>query len=241
MPILILVVTKNKIENKPGNLLRKFLIKKNSINLPGFRRSFSIIQRKSLYEFVSLQKNKMKKFIVACAALILVSFILPSKKDNLIKTSIYQFKVEGLSGGKIDFSQFKGKKILIVNTASKCGFTPQYEYLEKLYQQYKDKLVIVGFPANNFGSQEPGTNDEIKAFCTKNYGVTFPMAAKVSVKGDDIAPIFKWLTNKTENGVLDADIKWNFTKFLLDEHGNLIAKFDSNVGPMSEDIVKYLK
>ncbi|MEO8859840.1 MAG: glutathione peroxidase [Ginsengibacter sp.] len=183
----------------------------------------------------------MKKFIVACAALILASFILPSKKDNLIKTSIYQFKVEGLSGDKIDFSQFKGKKILIVNTASKCGFTPQYEYLEKLYQQYKDKLVIVGFPANNFGSQEPGTNDEIKAFCTKNYGVTFPMAAKVSVKGDDIAPIFKWLTNKTENGVLDADIKWNFTKFLLDEHGNLIAKFDSNVGPMSEDIVKYLK
>jgi glutathione peroxidase len=241
MPILILVVTKNKIEHKQGNLLRKFLLKKIFINLPGFRRSFSIIQRKSLYEFVSLQKNKMKKFIVACAALILVSFILPSKKHNLIKTSIYQFKVEGLSGGKIDFSQFKGKKILIVNTASKCGFTPQYEYLEKLYQQYKDKLVIVGFPANNFGSQEPGTNDEIKAFCTKNYGVTFPMAAKVSVKGDDIAPIFKWLTNKTENGVLDADIKWNFTKFLLDEHGNMIAKFDSNVGPMSEDIVKYLK
>ena len=101
--------------------------------------------------------------------------------------------------------------------------------------------MIVGFPANNFGSQEPGTNDEIKAFCTKNYGVTFPMAAKVSVKGDDIAPIFKWLTNKSENGIMDADIKWNFTKFLLDENGNLLAKFDSNVAPMSDDIIKYLK
>jgi glutathione peroxidase len=188
------------------------------------------------------KKNKMKKLFVAIAALILVSFILPAKKINhLMKASIYDFKVDGLSGGTIDFSQFKGKKILIVNTASKCGFTPQYEYLEKLYEKYKDRLVIVGFPANNFGSQEPGSNDEIKAFCTKNYGVTFPMAAKVSVKGDDMAPIFKWLTNKTENGVLDADIKWNFTKFLLDEHGTLLAKFDSNVGPMSEEIVKYLQ
>jgi glutathione peroxidase len=183
----------------------------------------------------------MKTFLIGCASLMLASFIIPSKKSAFVKSSIYEFKVDGLSGGIIDFSQFKGKKILIVNTASKCGFTPQYEYLEKLYEKYKDKLVIVGFPANNFGSQEPGTNDEIKAFCTKNYGVTFPMAAKVSVKGDDIAPIYKWLTNKSENGVMDADIKWNFTKFLLDENGNLIAKFDSKIGPMSDDIVKYLQ
>ena len=187
------------------------------------------------------KKKKMKKILIACASLLLASFIIPAKQALFIKSSIYDFKVDGLSGGTIDFSQFKGKKILIVNTASKCGFTPQYEYLEKLFEKYKDKLVIVGFPANNFGSQEPGTNDEIKAFCTKNYGVTFPMAAKVSVKGDDIAPIFKWLTNKSENGVMDADIKWNFTKFLLDENGNLLAKFDSNVAPMSDDIVKYLK
>ena len=187
------------------------------------------------------KKNKMKTLFIACASLILVSFNLRPKTGPSVKTSIYQFKVDGLSGGTIDFSAFKGKKILIVNTASKCGFTPQYEYLEKLYEQYKDKLVIVGFPANNFGSQEPGTNDEIKAFCTKNYGVTFPMAAKVSVKGDDIAPIYKWLTEKSENGVMDAEITWNFNKFLLDENGNLIAKFDSKVAPMSEDIVKYLK
>jgi len=184
----------------------------------------------------------MKNLFVICASLILLSFVLPISPAFLIKAkSIYDFKVDGLSGGTIDFSTFKGKKILVVNTASKCGFTPQYEYLQKLYEQYKDKLVIVGFPANNFGSQEPGTNDEIKAFCTKNYGVTFPMAAKVSVKGNDIAPIFKWLTNKSENGVLDAEIKWNFTKFLLDENGALIAKFDSNVSPMSDEIVKYLR
>ena len=183
----------------------------------------------------------MKKILFACASLIFASFIIPSKHTPIVKSSIYHFKVEGLSGGTIDFAQFKGKKILIVNTASKCGFTPQYEYLEKLYEKYKDKLVIVGFPANNFNSQEPGTNDEIKAFCTKNYGVTFPMAAKISVKGDDIAPIYKWLTHKSENGVMDATITWNFNKFLLDENGNLIAKFDSNVAPMSDDIVKYLK
>ncbi|HMG66029.1 MAG TPA: glutathione peroxidase [Chitinophagaceae bacterium] len=183
----------------------------------------------------------MKNLFIACASLILASFILPTSPASFMKSkSIYDFKVDGLSGGTIDFSQFKGKKILVVNTASKCGYTPQYEYLEKLYEQYKSKLVIVGFPANNFGSQEPGTNDEIKAFCTKNYGVTFPMAAKVSVKGDDIAPIYKWLTNKAENGVMDAEIKWNFTKFLLDENGVLITKFDSDVAPLSSDIRKYL-
>jgi glutathione peroxidase len=150
--------------------------------------------------------------------------------------SIYDFKVEALDGGTIDFSAFKGKKILIVNTASACGYTPQYEGLQQLYSKYSDKLVIVGFPANNFGAQEPGTNGEIKEFCKKNYGVTFPMAAKVSVKGDDTAPIFKWLTQKSLNGVMDAEIRWNFTKFLLDEKGNLINKFDSKVTPMSEEI-----
>ena len=170
------------------------------------------------------------------------SFIVPVNKHAEKKAnSIFQFKVEGLEGGVIDFKKFKGKKILVVNTASKCGYTPQYEELQKLYSTYKNKLVIVGFPANNFGQQEPGSNLEIKSFCTKNYGVTFPMAAKVSVKGDDIAPIFKWLTSKDLNGVMDADIKWNFTKFLLDEHGVLLKKFDSKVTPMSEEIVAFLK
>lgn len=154
--------------------------------------------------------------------------------------SVYTFKVPALDGSTIDFSKFKGKKILIVNTASECGYTPQYADLQKLYDSYKSKLVIVGFPANNFGGQEPGSNTEIKEFCKKNYGVTFPMSEKVSVKGDDIHPIFKWLTTKSENGVMDAEIKWNFTKFLLDEKGELIAVFPSKVNPTSEEITKYL-
>ena len=151
--------------------------------------------------------------------------------------SIYDFKVEGLNGDTIDFAAFKGKKILIVNTASKCGFTPQYEELEKLYETYKDKLVIIGFPANNFFSQEPGSNETISEFCRKNYGVSFPMAAKISVKGKSIAPIYQWLCNKEENGIMDAKISWNFNKFLLDENGKLIAHYKSKVKPMSEEIL----
>jgi glutathione peroxidase len=143
-----------------------------------------------------------------------------------------------------------------VNTASKCGNTPQYDDLEKLYNKYKDKLVIVGFPANNFGQQEPGTNDEIAEFCKKNYGVSFPMAAKVSVKGDDIDPLFKWLVDQSRElsqkvpadnskdlawkDYLRNPITWNFTKFLLDENGNLIAVFHNKVNPMSEEVLKYL-
>ena len=154
--------------------------------------------------------------------------------------SIYDFKVDGLSGGTIDFSSFKGKKILIVNTASACGYTPQYEGLEALYKKYQDKLVIIGFPANNFNGQESGTNSEIKEFCKKNYGVTFPMAAKISVQGDDIAPLYKWLCNKSENGVLDAKIGWNFNKFLIDEKGNMVSHFESKVTPMSDEITSKL-
>ena len=160
-----------------------------------------------------------------------------SKSDNRVQSqTIYDFKVAALNGGTIDFADFKGKKILIVNTASKCGFTPQYEDLEALYKKYDGKLVIVGFPANNFFSQEPGSNENIEAFCKKNYGVTFPMAAKISVKGKDIAPIYKWLCNKIENGVMDAKVSWNFNKFLVDEHGKLIGHFKSKVKPMSEEI-----
>jgi glutathione peroxidase len=159
---------------------------------------------------------------------------------NITAKSIYDFKVEALDGSTIDFSTFKGKKILIVNTASECGYTKQYEGLQKLYDTYKEKLVIVGFPANNFGGQEPGSNETIAAFCKKNFGVTFPMAAKISVKGDDTAPIFKWLCSKSENGVLDAEVGWNFGKFLLDEKGNLMQYFPSKVTPMSEEITAKL-
>jgi glutathione peroxidase len=158
----------------------------------------------------------------------------------LTTNSIYDFKVPGLDGNTIDFSNFKGKKILIVNTASQCGNTPQYADLEKLYNGYKKNLVIIGFPANNFGQQEPGTNKEIKEFCTKNYSVTFPMAAKISVKGDDIAPIYKYLEAAAAAKGLQDPVVWNFGKFLLDENGNLIATFSPKTQPMSEDILKYL-
>ena len=160
----------------------------------------------------------------------------PATAETVAAKSIYDFKVAALESGTIDFASFKGKKILVVNTASECGFTKQYEGLQALHEKYKDKLVIVGFPANNFGGQDPGTNEEIGAFCKKNYGVSFPMAAKISVKGDDAAPIYKWLCNKKENGVLDAEVGWNFNKFLLDENGTLLAHFESKVAPMSEEI-----
>jgi glutathione peroxidase len=155
--------------------------------------------------------------------------------------NVHDFKVPGLDGKSIDLAKYKGKKILIVNTASKCGYTPQYADLEKLYNQYKDKLVVIGFPANNFGQQEPGTSQEITEFCTKNYGVTFPMAEKVDVVGDKIAPLFKYLTDEAKKlGTPDPVIKWNFTKFLVDENGKLVAVFPSKVKPLDEQITKYL-
>jgi len=154
--------------------------------------------------------------------------------------SIHSFTVAGLDGTDISFAAFKGKKILIVNTASECGYTPQYKALETLFEQHKDKLVVVGFPANDFGGQEPGSNNEIKSFCTKNYGVTFPLAAKSAVTGAEISPIYQWLTQKEKNGVLNAEIKWNFNKFLLDENGFILQKFDSKTDPLSEEILKLL-
>jgi glutathione peroxidase len=169
-----------------------------------------------------------------------LTFIALLISSLIAASSIYEFKVEGLEGGSIDFSKFKGKKIMIVNTASKCGNTPQYKELEELYEKYKDKLVIVGFPANNFGQQEPGSNEEIKEFCTKNYGVTFPMASKISVKGDDIAPIYKYLTDEAKKLGVEDPVKWNFTKFLLDENGKLLAVIHNKTKPMSEEVLKYL-
>lgn len=167
------------------------------------------------------------------------TLLLIAFSSILLSTSIYSFKVTGLNGETIDFSKFKGKKIMIVNTASKCGNTPQYAELEQLYEKYKDKLVIIGFPANNFKEQEPGTNAEIQEFCKKNYGVTFPMAEKVSVKGDDIAPIFQYLVAEANKKGIEDPIKWNFTKFLLDEKGNLITVIHNKTKPMSEEVLKY--
>ncbi|WP_131669723.1 glutathione peroxidase [Psychrobacter pygoscelis] len=153
-------------------------------------------------------------------------------------TSIYDFKVETLEGGTQDFADYKDKVLLIVNTASKCGFTPQYEGLEQLYQRYQDQdLVVIGFPCNQFGHQEPGAADEIGAFCQKNYGVSFPMMAKVDVNGKDTHPVYKWLKQQ-QGGFLTDAIKWNFTKFLVNKDGDVVKRYAATTKPeaLEEDI-----
>jgi glutathione peroxidase len=154
-------------------------------------------------------------------------------------SSVYEFKLKTIDGENFSLANYKGKKLLIVNTASKCGFTPQYAELQKLADQYKDKLVVVGFPANNFANQEPGADTEIKTFCQKNFGVTFPLSSKISVKGGDIDPLFAYLTT-APNPDFTGDIKWNFEKFLIDENGKLIHRYRSNVTPLSPEITKEL-
>lgn len=154
----------------------------------------------------------------------------------------YDFTVQTIDGKEIALSEFKGKKILVVNTASKCGLTPQYEDLEALYKEYGgDNFVIIGFPANNFMSQEPGTNEEIKNFCEVNYGVTFPMMAKISVKGKDMHPLYQWLTSKDQNGVKDSEVSWNFQKYMIDENGHLVDFLSPKDSPKSEKIIDWIK
>jgi len=163
-----------------------------------------------------------------------------TQAQNKLPENIHGFSITTLEGETLDLSDFKGKKMLIVNTASKCGFTPQYKELEELYQIHKDKLVVIGFPANNFMNQEPGSNEEIAEFCERNYGVSFPMSEKISVKGKDMAPIYQWLTKKENNGVLSSSVKWNFNKYLIDENGQLLEAFGSRTKPMSPKILEYL-
>lgn len=162
--------------------------------------------------------------------------------EPMAKETIYQYKVTDLSGKEFDFASLKGKKIMVVNTASKCGLTPQYKDLEALYEQYKSKgFVIVGFPANNFAEQEPGTNQEIAAFCQKNYGVTFPMMEKISVKGNDMAPIYTFLTQKSKNGLQDSEVEWNFQKYLINEKGELVKVISPRTLPTDAEIVNWIK
>ena len=178
----------------------------------------------------------MKKIIIALAMVLTVAGLSAQNKV------LYNFKATTLDGQNFDLSSLKGKKIMVVNTASKCGLTPQYALLEKLYEKYKDhNFVIIGFPANNFGSQEPGTNAEIKTFCSQNYGVTFPMMSKISVKGADIDPLYTWLTSKAENGVIDAPVQWNFQKFLINEKGQLADVAFPKELPDEEKIIKWIE
>jgi glutathione peroxidase len=183
----------------------------------------------------------MKKLLFAGLISAGIIGLLSFNTTTTTKT-LYDFKVKTIDGQNFDLSTLKGKKVLVVNTASKCGNTPQYADLEKLYKQYGgDKFTIIGFPANNFGHQEPGSNGDIKEFCTKNYGVSFQMMAKISVKGDDMDPLYKWLTEKSENGVQDAPVEWNFQKFMIDENGHWVGVVANNVSPMCDQILNWLK
>lgn len=161
--------------------------------------------------------------------------------QNLMEQSLHQFTVETLEGAQFDFSALKGKKIMVVNTASKCGLTPQYKDLQALYEQYgSEKFVIVGFPANNFMKQEPGSNEDIAAFCESNYGVTFPMMAKIDVKGNDIHPIYSFLTQKDKNGVMDSKVTWNFQKYLINEEGILEKVISPRTSPTDEEVISWI-
>jgi len=161
--------------------------------------------------------------------------------DMIMAKQFHDFKMTDIDGHEVDFSKYKGKKVLVVNVASKCGYTPQYAGLQELHEKHGDQLAILAFPANNFGGQEPGTEEDIKAFCTENYGVTFPMFEKISVKGVDKHPLYRWLSDKDMNGWNDQEPSWNFCKYLIDEEGKLVEFFPSAVSPMDEEITKHLE
>ena len=187
----------------------------------------------------------MSKNLVILTLLFTTNFL--TAQD--MKQSIHQFKVTDLYGTEFDFSSLKGKKIMVVNTASECGLTPQYEQLQAVYEKYKGlpdgkagkNFVIVGFPANNFGSQEPGSDKQIAEFCKKNFGVTFPMMSKISVKGDDMHEVYQFLTQKVKNGLEDSEVAWNFQKYLLDENGYLVKVISPKMLPDDEEIIKWIE
>jgi glutathione peroxidase len=173
---------------------------------------------------------------------LLMATLLPAGSMVAQDKSFYDFTVRTIDGEEFPLSQLKGKKVMVVNVASKCGLTPQYEQLQALYKKYGSRnFVIIGFPANNFGAQEPGSNGEIKTFCTATYGVTFPMMEKISVKGDDIHPLYRWLTLKSENGKEDAEVTWNFQKFLIDENGHWIQAVNPRTKPTDETIIAWIE
>ncbi len=191
----------------------------------------------------------MKKIITALGLVIGLLFgcqnkiiTKPTSEHMEDRPTIYSFTVEDLNGSKFDFSTLKGKKIMIVNTASKCGLTPQYKDLQLLYEKYKNQnFIIIGFPANDFMSQEPGTNEEIAEFCEVNYGVTFPMMSKISVKGDEMAPIYEFLTQESKNGFSDSKVEWNFQKYLINQNGQLEKVVGPRINPMDNEIIDWIQ
>ncbi|MDR3141970.1 MAG: glutathione peroxidase [Tannerellaceae bacterium] len=178
----------------------------------------------------------MKSVIILVMAMCLSVSVMAQHKN------FYDFTVQAIDGKEFPLSELKGKKVLVVNVASRCGLTPQYEQLQELYETYGgDKFAIIGFPANNFKEQEPGTNEEILQFCRLNYGVTFPMMAKISVVGEDKAPVYKWLTEKIQNGKEDAEVTWNFQKFMIDEEGNWAGMAPPQTKPKAEEIISWIE
>jgi glutathione peroxidase len=173
---------------------------------------------------------KLRAYLLSGALLIMAGSLLAA-------SSIYNFTLNSIDGKPAPLANYKGKVVLVVNVASQCGYTPQYSALEAVYKKYKDQsFVILGFPANNFGAQEPGTNEEIKTFCTRKYSVTFPMYAKISVKGPDQSPLYAYLTQDTPSGI-SGEIKWNFTKFLVDRNGSVVQRFEPEITPDSKEVV----
>jgi glutathione peroxidase len=195
-----------------------------------------LTQNNVLWDNIINPKN-MKAHLILIFMLMISMTTFSQTKKNL-----YDFKVETITGETFDLSSLKGKKVMVVNTASKCGLTPQYEGLQALYEKYGDgNFTIIGFPANNFMSQEPGTNEEILEFCTANYGVEFPMMSKISVKGDDMHELYKWLTSESENGVMDSEVGWNFQKYLIDENGNLVDIMPPRTKPDDPKIIAWIE
>lgn len=225
-----------------------------------FTFPFSLIREVYVYylvkyseenQFITIRKPMKRTLLTICFLLLFLMWdsnaqnnSTSTQKDQkqMKKETIYQFKVQDLEGNEFDFSSLKGKKILIVNTASKCGLTPQYKDLQAIYDKYKDKnFVVVGFPANNFASQEPGTNEEIASFCERNYGVTFPMMEKISVKGADMHPVYQFLTQKSKNGLQDSNVKWNFQKYLINENGELEKVIAPKTLPTDKEVIAWIE
>lgn len=189
--------------------------------------------------FLNIQTVKKLLFLslIWCCAI-----VSAQNTNEMNDNSIYQFTVQDINGDDFSLSDLEGKKVMIVNTASKCGLTPQYEQLESLYNTYKDQnFVIIGFPANNFANQEPGTNEEIAEFCQANYGVSFPMMSKISVKGDDMSPLYEFLTQKVKNGVEDSEVAWNFQKYLIDENGHLAKVISPKTLPTDQSVISWVE
>lgn len=186
--------------------------------------------------------NFSMKYFTFIITLFILTMENLQAQNNTDNQTIYQFTVEDINGKPFALADLKGKKVMIVNTASKCGLTPQYKELEALYQQYKDSdFIIIGFPANNFLGQEPGSNEQIASFCSINYGVTFPMMSKISVKGKNMHPLYQFLTQKSKNGVEDSKVKWNFQKYLIGRDGKLEKVIDPKTLPSSDEVKQWIE